>query len=599
MEIRSKMPRKSRANRARAANLQRVKRYPSQPTSIEEIEEENFHGPDSHGCRDAPRQDSDDIIGDDAEFLEIIGCLRGSAMVDDEVESSESDSESEVEGEDSDKEQEIHEISALEHFSDTLQKAHDLALAAERERERGKKRPKKYNKNSNQTKRRCRQKGRELAAKGFHSVKEWFTQLEKPPMSESPANDTDTESNPKDFQESEESSSEDEISSWPAKICRSRPCVVPLAVTSNETSDANASGPLAETMEMVGLWENDSQRISVSESEESLDPEEKECLRCQNAVAEMLEDLKAGKVPHDNSPETSLDRGLNQINYKNFPALRRALTKLKATSKDVKIDVTFHARITAMVGALNLYLDPEMSYTWRQASMVVAKLQGKGVRHAKTIRQWIHQFINHGNLPIHHNKGSRSTILEDEDIALEIQLKLAEHAKDKYIKALDVVEIVASQEIQERLRTSGIEKQQISERTARRWLRKFKWRYSQKKKGMYIDGHEREDVVAYHQKFVTRFFNQYAPRMYTWDHDGKETIPAAGSPLANTNNRPFRLIPVTHDESTFFANDERKTRWVHESQKALPERKGDGTSIMISDFQTSEWGRLMSKDGTE
>ena len=40
-------------------------------------------------------------------------------MVDDEVESSESDSESEVEGEGSDKEQEILEISALEHFSDT------------------------------------------------------------------------------------------------------------------------------------------------------------------------------------------------------------------------------------------------------------------------------------------------------------------------------------------------------------------------------------------------------------------------------------------------------------------------------------------------
>ena len=58
----------------------------------------------SHDCRDAPRQDSDDIIGDDAEFLVIIGCLRGSAMVDDEVESSESDSESEVEGEDLDKE---------------------------------------------------------------------------------------------------------------------------------------------------------------------------------------------------------------------------------------------------------------------------------------------------------------------------------------------------------------------------------------------------------------------------------------------------------------------------------------------------------------
>lgn len=137
-------------------------------------------------------------------------------------------------------------------------------------------------------------------------------------------------------------------------------------------------------------------------------------------------------------------------------------------------------------------------------------------------------------------------------------LKLAEHAKDNYIKALDVVEIVASQEIQDQLKTSGIEKQQILEWTARQWLRKFKWQYSQKKKRMYIDGHEREDVVAYHQKFVTQFINQYAPCMYTWDHDGKEMTLATGFPLANTNNHPFQVIPMTHDESTFFANDERK-----------------------------------------
>ena len=78
MEFRSKMHWKSHANHARAANLQRDKRYPSQPTTIEEVKEDNFHGPDSHDCWDAPRQDSDDIIGDDAKFLEIIGCLRGS-----------------------------------------------------------------------------------------------------------------------------------------------------------------------------------------------------------------------------------------------------------------------------------------------------------------------------------------------------------------------------------------------------------------------------------------------------------------------------------------------------------------------------------------
>ena len=70
MEFQSKMPRKSHANRARAANLQRDKRYPSQATTIEEVEEENFHGPDSHRVSldhgsshtiVGMRQDSDDM----------------------------------------------------------------------------------------------------------------------------------------------------------------------------------------------------------------------------------------------------------------------------------------------------------------------------------------------------------------------------------------------------------------------------------------------------------------------------------------------------------------------------------------------------------
>ena len=45
------MPRKSCENHARAANLHRDKKFPSQPTTIEGVEDEDFHGPDSHDCR--------------------------------------------------------------------------------------------------------------------------------------------------------------------------------------------------------------------------------------------------------------------------------------------------------------------------------------------------------------------------------------------------------------------------------------------------------------------------------------------------------------------------------------------------------------------
>lgn len=47
--------------------------------------------------------------------------------------------------------------------------------------------------------------------------------------------------------------------------------------------------------------------------------------------------------------------------------------------------------------------------------------------------------------------------------------------------------------------------QQISESTARRWLTKLGYELKDVKKGIYIDGHEREDVVAYRQTFLKEF----------------------------------------------------------------------------------------------
>jgi len=62
---------------------------------------------------------------------------------------------------------------------------------------------------------------------------------------------------------------------------------------------------------------------------------------------------------------------------------------------------------------------------------------------------------------------------------------------------------------------------------------------------------------------------------------------------------PFCLILMTHDESTFYANNEQKTHWYHESEAPMPVKKGEGASIMTSDFLTSEWGCLTSEDGTK
>lgn len=82
--------------------------------------------------------------------------------------------------------------------------------------------------------------------------------------------------------------------------------------------------------------------------------------------------------------------------------------------------------------------------------------------------------------------------------------------------------------------------------------------------------------------------------MVTYDTDGNILSKPQGFPVQQGHR--FELILVTHDESTFFANDRRKTKWVHPSQGPEPERKGEGMSLMVSNFLVSQWGRLRYDD---
>ena len=216
--------------------------------------------------------------------------------------------------------------------------------------------------------------------------------------------------------------------------------------------------------------------------------------------------------------------------------------------------------------------------------MVVAKAQGHGSTRARSIRTWVLDFVQEGTLPLHSYGYTRQTALEDEEIVQEIQAELSERAKSGFIKAQDVCEIVASMKTQTLFARLGIDKPGISLSTAQRWLAKMKWRYTKMKNGMYIDGHERDNIVTYRDMFVHRWA-EYEMRFLLWDENGK---PLPSPSLSDSR----RLILITHDESTFFQNDERKTCWSHQDSRPAPKPKGDGQLLMISDFLTTEWGRL-------
>lgn len=305
----------------------------------------------------------------------------------------------------------------------------------------------------------------------------------------------------------------------------------------------------------------------------------------QRAVQVLLENLCRGCAPADKSPPSPVDSALDLL--RDRAALLKARESLLLQSQDKSsLDVVFRARMTAMIAVLNLFLDLELSYTWREASMVVAKAQGHGSTRARSVRTWVLDFVRDGRLPFHSYGYTRQTVLEDEEVLQEIQEELSAKSKAGFIKAQDVCDIVASEKLQILFSRLGIHKPSISQSTAKRWLAKLKWRYSKTKNGMYIDGHERDDVVAYRHAFVYRWA-EYESRFQFWDDNGN-LLPRPST------SRP--LILVTHDESVFFQNDERKTSWNHQDSQPAPKPKGEGQSLMVSDFLTAEWGRLRDGD---
>lgn len=88
---------------------------------------------------------------------------------------------------------------------------------------------------------------------------------------------------------------------------------------------------------------------------------------------------------------------------------------------------------------------------------------------------------------------------------------------------------------------------------------------------MYIDGHEREDVVAYQREFVEQW-KFYELHFHRWDNNGHELPHPNGFPVPD--GLPFRLVLVTHNESTFYQNDQHKIVWAQKTSWPTPQPKG-------------------------
>ena len=261
-----------------------------------------------------------------------------------------------------------------------------------------------------------------------------------------------------------------------------------------------------------------------------------------------------------------------------------------------KLDPITQERLEQVRQFLWNYVDPSttahgarVGSSWMAASEQTAHVLGKGYHLARNLRNWGRAFIaDREDLPTNQFGQSRS-LLEDETLVKEINLHL--QGIGKHATAMDMVRFLDTPEMKTRLN----HKTTIHLATAQRWMSKMGYHWGTAPKGQYVDGHEREDVVEYRQNKFLPELAKIEAKTRRWA-DGIEDTNAAP-----TSNDPSFCHTVVwyHDESVFYANDRRTMEWVSKNQKAVPQPKGEGASLMVADFVSADYGWLCSPDRKE
>ena len=162
-----------------------------------------------------------------------------------------------------------------------------------------------------------------------------------------------------------------------------------------------------------------------------------------------------------------------------------------------------------------------------------------------------------------HSHSSPSSLIHEEDFQLAARTFVCENA---YIKGEPNMTVA---KFAEWVATSYNTK--VHPETARRWLYELGFSRVHHQKGVYFDGHDRADVVAYRNSFLAQMEELDKKSI---SYDGK-------TPELEEGELP--LIRVVHDESTFHANCDQSYFWGDDSTNVL-RQKSLGAAIMVSDF---------------
>jgi hypothetical protein len=228
------------------------------------------------------------------------------------------------------------------------------------------------------------------------------------------------------------------------------------------------------------------------------------------------------------------------------------------------------------------------------ASYLVAKTNhptNDGKTLARRIRALGRHYQLFGSLPIESRGGKRkgNSYLDNEDVFAACRAWLT--SQELGTVTPSDFRVAINQEILPRCLISTTKG--ISRATVYSWLRRLGFYKSESKKGVYVDGHEREDVVRYRQEVFLPLIGEALSysRQYDETEDRKWKTVEPDLPKGIR-----RHVFYFHDESCFHGYDYKKTIWLNKTtnQQKMP-GKSKGKLVHCSDFIGPE-GRITCPD---
>jgi len=202
----------------------------------------------------------------------------------------------------------------------------------------------------------------------------------------------------------------------------------------------------------------------------------------------------------------------------------------------------------------------------------------------RTVHNWARTFLESGVVAqSHRGKHQKSeSLLHDEDFLAQCIKWLRETLPSKRTPQHFRRHLVDT--VLPLVTGLGAKSTAVCETTARNWMLSIGYKFGAWRKDVFIDGHERADVVEQRKAFCSAWLD-LSRRMLSYSGESMDV-----AVLPEDTSEP-EVVWVTHDESVFYANDDGGHVWSCKEHPDLP-KKSRGRSIMISDFLCPCHGRL-------